>query len=125
MKKKEDIIIITWRFCKEKQFYYLSEVRDYLESLNYKKDLIDFAVSLANESSYELKDKRLSLNADSYINLLNYDEVQLAKQSVKYAKFSMWFAIIALLASIAFEFIKIEPVKMCNCCNSKIEAKQK
>lgn len=125
MKKKEDIIIITWRFCKGKQFYHLSEVRNYLESLKYQKDLIDFAVSLAKESSYKLNDERLSLKADSYINLLNYDEVQLAKRSAKYAKYSIWFVIIALLASIAFEFIKIEPVKTYNFWNSKIEAKQK
>lgn len=125
MKKNEDIIIITWRFCKNKQFYHLSEVRDYLESLKYQKDIIDFAVSLANESSYELKDKRLSLKADSYINLLNYDEVLFAKKSVKIARWSIWIAIIFSLSSIAFEFIDIEPVFKYNFWNIKIEEKNK
>jgi hypothetical protein len=124
MKKKEDIIIITWKFCKQQQFYELADVRNHLKTLGFDEENIQFATSLAEESSYKLKNGKCSLKSESYINLLNYEEVQFAKRSVKIARWSIWFAIIALLASMVFQFIKIEPVKTYNFWNSKIEAKQ-
>ena len=123
-KKKEDIIIMTWRFCKHQQFYELTDVREFLESQGFDSDNINFATSLAEESSYKLKNGKCSLKSESYVNLLNYEEVQIAKRSIKKANISIWIAIAALLITVLMGFLKIEPIKTYDFSNKGTEIKQ-
>lgn len=123
-RKREDIIIMTWKFCKRQQFYELTDVSDYLRLQGFDSDNIQFATSLAEESSYKLKNGKFSLKAESYVNLLNYEEVLIAKKSIRKASISIWIAIVALLITILLGFIKVEPIKTFDFSNKETETKQ-
>jgi hypothetical protein len=124
--KKKDVIIATWEYGKAKSTFRIEDLQKYLKEENYTLNEINLSTHLIKKSfTGDPNIEIYTIDPASYVSLLNYNEVQLAKRSVKIARWSIWIAIITSLASIAFEFVDIEPVKKINFWNIKIEEKQK
>jgi hypothetical protein len=107
--KKKDIIIFIWEFGKEKLSFTMPELENYLRVNNYTVEEISFAKGFVKCYFDELKEAgKYTIDPASYVSLLNYNEVQIAQKSLRFANRSFWvaiFAIILTFIAIIFQVI--------------------
>jgi len=123
--KKKDVIITTWEFGKTNLSFNFEQLETELSAMHYTEEEILYSKAFIEKYFDGISQEGYwSIDPASYVNLLNYEEVQIAKRSIKKANISMWIAIIALLMTIHLGFVKIEPMKTFDFSNKGTETKQ-
>lgn len=110
--KKKDVIITTWEFGKRNLSFSFDQLEKDLREKFYNEEEILYSKAFVEKYFDGISQEGYwSIDPGSYVNLLNYEEVQIAKRSIKKTNISIWIAIAALLITILLGFIKIEPLK--------------